>query len=314
MSFWCWPWLARARRATRHAALPDRRRSRTTANQHYVMISAATGSPYWIDSKAGLYDKAKELGVSAIFTGPPTVDVNQQIDAVNRAIAQKVDGIIMVPMADAVTPAINEAIDGRHPRRLRRRRRPLQQAVLLHRHGKLQRRLPRRRAVGQDCSAAAAKVALMFIPGTDHLTQRLNGYKDALAKYPDIKIVARRQRSRARRPRRRRSAARSCRRVPTWPASAAWMPSAAKGPPWPSKQAGKVGKVKIVAMDRDEATLQFIEEGVIDASIGQRTYTDVLPGAANALRSPQRPHQVRRGLAEDRRQSAADQRRYRQLS
>ena len=39
------------------------------------------------------------------------------------------------------------------------------------------------------------------------------------------------------------------------------------------KQAGKLGKIKIVAMDRDEATLQFIEEGIIDASVGQRTYT-----------------------------------------
>jgi len=38
------------------------------------------------------------------------------------------------------------------------------------------------------------------------------------------------------------------------------------------KAAGKAGIVKIVAMDRDEATLQFIEEGVIDASLGQRTY------------------------------------------
>ena len=38
------------------------------------------------------------------------------------------------------------------------------------------------------------------------------------------------------------------------------------------KQAGKAGKIKIVAMDRNEATLQFIEEGVIDASIAQRTY------------------------------------------
>lgn len=39
------------------------------------------------------------------------------------------------------------------------------------------------------------------------------------------------------------------------------------------KQAGKSGKVKIVAMDRDDATLQFIQEGVIDASVAQRTYT-----------------------------------------
>src|SRR4030043_492064 len=79
------------------------------------MIAAATGAPYWIDSKAGLYDKAKELGVKAIFTGPQTVDVNQQIDAINRAIAQHVDGIIMVPMADSVTPAINKALDAGIP-------------------------------------------------------------------------------------------------------------------------------------------------------------------------------------------------------
>jgi len=45
-----------------------------------------------------------------------------------------------------------------------------------------------------------------------------------------------------------------------------------QGPAVAVKQAGTTGKVKIVAMDRDEATLQFIQEGVIDASIAQRTY------------------------------------------
>jgi ribose transport system substrate-binding protein len=39
------------------------------------------------------------------------------------------------------------------------------------------------------------------------------------------------------------------------------------------KEANKVGKVKIIAMDRNETTLEFIEQGVIEASIAQRTYT-----------------------------------------
>jgi ribose transport system substrate-binding protein len=31
--------------------------------------------------------------------------------------------------------------------------------------------------------------------------------------------------------------------------------------------------VKIIAMDRNETTLEFIEQGIIEASIAQRTYT-----------------------------------------
>lgn len=39
------------------------------------------------------------------------------------------------------------------------------------------------------------------------------------------------------------------------------------------KEATKIGKVKIIAMDRNETTLEFIEQGIIEASIAQRTYT-----------------------------------------
>ena len=31
------------------------------------------------------------------------------------------------------------------------------------------------------------------------------------------------------------------------------------------------GKLKIISMDRDDGTLKFIEEGVIDASVAQKT-------------------------------------------
>ncbi|HZY41303.1 MAG TPA: sugar ABC transporter substrate-binding protein, partial [Anaerolineae bacterium] len=38
-----------------------------------------------------------------------------------------------------------------------------------------------------------------------------------------------------------------------------------------SKELNLVGKLKIVSMDRDDGTLKFIEDGVIQASVAQKT-------------------------------------------
>lgn len=239
--------------------------------QQYVMIAAATGAPYWIDSKAGLRDKAKELGVNAVFTGPPTVDVNQQIDAVNRAIAQGVDGIIMVPMADSVTPAINKAIGAGIPVVCADADAPSSKRYTFIGTGNY--------AAGKMGGERLAKaiggkgeVALIYIPGTDNLAQRINGYKDALKEYPGIKIVAigNDQGDLI-------QAQKVCSAIqqahPNLAGFGCVDAGGGQGAAVAVKQAGKVGKVKIVAMDRDEATLKFIEEGVIDSSVAQRTYT-----------------------------------------
>jgi ribose transport system substrate-binding protein len=248
------------------AALVDK----SQADQHYVMISAVTGGPYWIDSKAGLYDKAKELGVSAVFTGPPTVDVNAQIDAVERAIAQKVDGIIMVAVADAITPAINKAVEAGIPVVCADADAPSSKRFSFIGTGNYN--------AGYQGGEQLAKllggqgeVALMYIPGWDNLIQRIQGYKDALAKFPGIKIVKVGNDKGS-----QTEAEKECRAIlQAYPELAGFGCVAAiggQGAAVAVKQAGKTGKVKIVAMDRDEATLQFIQEGVIDASIAQRTY------------------------------------------
>jgi ribose transport system substrate-binding protein len=239
-------------------------------DQHYVMISAVTGGPYWIDSKLGLADKAKELGVSAVFTGPPTVDVNAQIESVNRAIAQKVDGIIMCAVADSVAPAIDEAIAAGIPVVCADADAPSSKRYSFIGTGNYN--------AGYRGGEQLAKllggrgeVALMYIPGWDNLIQRIQGYKDALAKYPDIKIVKIGNDKGS-----QTEAEKECRAIlQAFPNLAGFGCVAAiggQGAAVAVKQASKKGKVKIVAMDRDEATLQFIQEGVIDASIAQRTY------------------------------------------
>jgi ribose transport system substrate-binding protein len=235
------------------------------------MISAVTGSPYWIDSKAGLYDKARELGVSANFVGPPTFDVNLQIDEVKRAIAQKVDGIIMCPMADAATPAIDEAVAAGIPVVCADADAPSSQRYSFIGTGNFN--------AGYQGGAELARlldgrgeVALLTIPGADNLTKRVEGYQAALAKWPGIKIVQIGNDHGSQTEAEKESRA----LIQAHPNLAGFGCVAAAGGQGAAvavKQAGKVGKIKIVAMDRDEATLEFVREGVIDASIAQRTYT-----------------------------------------
>ena len=244
---------------------------KVAAIQRYVMISAVTGSPYWIDSKDGLRDKAKELGVEANFIGPPTVDVNAQIDEVNRAIAQKVDGIIMVPMADSVTPAIDQAIAAGIPVVCADADAPSSKRYSFVGTGNYNAGFQGGEELAQ-LLGGRGEVALLTIPGADNLSKRVKGYQDALAKYPAIKIVQIGNDHGS-----QTEAEKECRAlIQVYPNLAGFGCVAAAGGQGAAvavKQAGKVGKIKIVAMDRDEATLQFIQEGVIDASIAQRTYT-----------------------------------------
>ncbi len=242
----------------------------TTAPQHYVMISAAVGSPYWIESKEGLQDKAKELGVTASFEGPPTIDVNAQIDELKRAIAQRVDGVIMVPMADSCTPAINEAIAAGIPVICADADAPSSQRFCFVGTGNYNAGCKGGEKLAEILHGQG-EVALLTIPGADNLTKRIQGYEAALAKFPGIKIVQIGNDHGS-----QIEAERECRALleahPNLAGFGCVAAAGGEGAAVAVKEAGAVGKVRIVAMDRDAATLQFIREGVIDASVAQRTY------------------------------------------
>jgi ribose/xylose/arabinose/galactoside ABC-type transport system permease subunit/ABC-type sugar transport system substrate-binding protein len=222
------------------------------ASQRYIMIAAGTGGPYWIDSKFGLADKAKELGVETSFLGPPTVDVNAQIDEIQRAIAQKVDGIIMVPMSDALTPAIDEAITAGIPVVCADADAPSSKRYAFVGTGNYNAGFQGGEQLAK-LLGGRGEVALLTIPGVDNLAQRIKGYQDALAKYPDIKIVQVGNDHGS-----QTEAEKECRAlIQAHPKLAGFGSAGAiggQGAAVATKQAGKAGTIKIVAMDRDAAT------------------------------------------------------------
>ncbi len=239
--------------------------------QTYVMIAAATWAPYWIDSKNGMRDKAAELGVDWDFEGPSTVDVNAQMDFVKKAIARKVDGIIMVPMADSLTPAINEAIEAGIPVVCADADAPSSKRYSFIGTGNFNAGVEGGNRLAK-LIGGKGEVALITVVGADNLAQRVAGYRKAFESYPDIKVVAvgNDQGSPA-------IAQQQCRAIlqahPKLVGFGCVAAIGGQGAAVALKEAKKVGTVKIVAMDRDEATLNFIKEGVIQASIAQRTYS-----------------------------------------
>lgn len=241
------------------------------AKQEYVCIAAVTGGPYWIDSRAGLMDKARELGVNATFTGPTTVDVNAQIEYLEKAVAKGVDGVIMIPMSDSVTPAINRAIERGIPVVCADADAPSSKRYSFVGTGNFNAGVQGGNELAR-LIGGRGKVALIAIPGADNLTQRVNGYLEAFKKYPDIKVVARLNDQGS-----VTESQKACRALlqaqPDLVGFGCVDATGGQAAAVAVREADKIGKVRIVAMDRDPATLKFIEEGVIDASVAQRTYS-----------------------------------------
>jgi ribose transport system substrate-binding protein len=114
------------------------------------------------------------------------------------------------------------------------------------------------------------KVALMTKVGQPNLEERIRGYRDAIREYPKMEIVQ--VVDTASDPiRAAQAAANLMQTYPDLAGIGCVEAAGGAGAATAVKEAGKVGKVKIVAMDRGTEVLQYIEEGVITASIAQQT-------------------------------------------
>jgi ribose/xylose/arabinose/galactoside ABC-type transport system permease subunit/ABC-type sugar transport system substrate-binding protein len=245
--------------------------SKSTENEEYVFIGVSVGNPYWVDARLGLEDKAKILGVKYDLRGPTGNDPNQQVKEFEQVLARKPAGILIAPASDALIPNINRAIDEGIP------------VVCLDTDEKNSKRYT---YIGTDNYNAGrqtgellakvlngkGEVALLTIPGQSNLEARVKGCKDALLRYPGITIV-KIGNDLALSTEAEKVARSILQAYPNLAGFGCVDAAGGEGCAVAVQESGKIGKVKIIAMDRNESTLDFIEQGVIEASIAQRTYT-----------------------------------------
>jgi ribose transport system substrate-binding protein len=240
------------------------------ADETYVEVLALTNLPYFIDHRLGLEFAGEELGVKTKFVGPVDYDMTAMVNTLEQTIAEKPAGILVVGFDPALKPSIDKAAEAGIP------------IVTLDAEVYGSNRLTflgtgnfNAGRVGAKLLAkeigGKGKVAILTKVGQSNLEERILGYKAEFAEnFPDIELVQiiDDQSDSAKAADGLKAV---LQRVPDLAGVGCVEAAGGVGAATAAKELDLVGKLKIVSMDRDDGTLKFIEDGVIQASVAQKT-------------------------------------------
>jgi ribose transport system substrate-binding protein len=246
--------------------------SQHAVNEKFYLIASNTKVPYWQNAFAGLSKAAGELKVQAEMAGPDKYDPKEQHEAFQRVLAKKPAGILLSAAdPELVKPDIEAAIAQGVP------------VITIDSDAPASKRLffigTDNYKAGQMGGQIAAKqlngkgtVVIFSMPEQVNLKERLHGYQDSFSAYPQIKIaqvvdihgnptVAFDKTTELIEKGKSVPDAFVCLEAIACPEVADVLER--------KKVTGKV----VVAMDTDDRTLQWIQKGMISATIAQKPYT-----------------------------------------
>lgn len=242
------------------------------ATEKYILVAANTKLPYWQSALAGLNHAASEMKVKAEMAGPDTYDTKAEHDEFQRAVSQKPAGIL-ISAADAglMTPDINSALAQGIPVLTMDSDAPDSKRLFFigtdnYKAGTLGGRLTAKLLGGKG------NIVVLTIPSQPNLKDRLHGYQDAIAEQAGLKVVQ----------------VVDMKADPTIAFDTAKQMLGGKNKvdafvcleAISCPEVGEVvsrqnmaDKVKVIAMDTDQRTIDLIQKGVISATIGQKPFT-----------------------------------------
>jgi len=243
------------------------------AGMEYVFLSCVTQVPFWVDHRNALNDVAKLLGVKTSFTGPLDFDTAGQARQLDELVARKPAGILIFPGDPAaLAPGIDRAVEGGIPVAMiigdaPGTKRTVHLGISNFDAGKIG------GAMLADAIGRKGKVLLGTFPAPPVL-ERVEGYKAYFKESaPDIQVVD----------------------VVNDKADPSYAPTAysqallahpdvvgiggtdgdsGKGAAIALAELGRQGAVKVVAMDRNDDMLPYIEDGTIHGSVAQKSYLE----------------------------------------
>jgi len=245
--------------------------SRHDPNEKYYLVAANIKVPYWQTAGAGLIKAAKDIGVAAEVVGPDNYDPAGEHDAFQRTIAKKPAGIL-VSAADVKTvqPDIDAAVQQGIPVITIDSDVPTSKRLLFIGTNNYQAGLMGGKLLAKLTNGKAETV-VYTIPSQPNLEERLHGYKDAFAEYPNIKI--------------KQVIDMKGDEGVTFDATKAAIADKNKPDAFVCLEAiackvvadvlnreHMTGKA-VIAMDTDRGTLDWIQKGMINATIAQKPFT-----------------------------------------
>jgi ribose transport system substrate-binding protein len=239
--------------------------------ERYVFIATNINLPYWQEAQAGLTDAAKQMGVKAEFDGPEKLDPQEELADFKKAIDSKPSGILLsVSKPDIFQDSINSAIATGIPVIAVDADAPDSKRVLFIGTDNYR--------AGQESAKRMAQIlngkgqiVLIVLTGQQNLEERLRGVTDALKKFPDIKVVQTIDDTGDPRVANDSTSTLLHGKGKT-DGIICLEASGGEGAAEAVHRLDMDGKVVIVAFDKDPETLDWIERGVITATVTQKPY------------------------------------------
>lgn len=241
-------------------------------SEEYYMVTFLSGYSYWKSCYKGFEDAAKQFGVKSVYGGTTEYDVNQAVTAFEQICAKKPAGIAVSCMdADAYEPVINKAMDDGV------------NIVTFDSDSPNSKRITFLGTENYNAGAAAAKyigeklggkgkVAAVTTTGQTNINERIKGFSDTLKKsYPNIKLVQVVD-SGSDEVKCASNVAGLLNKNKDLDYIFCALLLASTGTQQALSEANLTGKIKIVAFDTDNVTLDAIKSGAVDATVSQAPY------------------------------------------
>lgn len=241
--------------------------SPSTSNEEYIYVSCMGNLEFFNAHKFGWKWGGQILGVKTSYVGPAEYDLNAMVAAFDQAIAKKPAGICVFAVEPVLEPEINKAVDngipvvtilGDLPNSKRLAFVGSHQFDLGYVGGKKL----------AEALGGKGKVAILSIPGVQMFDEREQGYRAAFKEYPGIEVVQVGD-TKADTVTAINVAKDILQRYPDLAAFVGTDSTGGIGAATAVKEAGKVGQVKTVAMDRNSDVLQAIQNGILTGTVAQ---------------------------------------------
>jgi len=240
------------------------------SDQLYVEVSAVGNLDYFYDHKLGMRMAGEVLGVRTEYVGPAEYDMPAMISAFELTLAKEnLMGIVVVGFEPALEPSINKAIAAGIPVVTVDADLPQSNRLAFVGTGNVKAGYTGGTKLA-ELVGGKGKVALLTKPGQSNLEERIRGYKAALSQYKDIRLVQVVD-TQSNPVVAAQVAATVLQRHPDLAGLGCVEAAGGTGAATAVREAGLVGKVKIVSMDRGNEVLQLIKDDVISATVAQQT-------------------------------------------
>lgn len=239
--------------------------------EHYVFVAANINLNYWQEAAAGLYDASKQMGVKADLQGPEKFDPQEELKAFQSAVASKASGILIsVTRPELFQQAINDAVAQGIPVICVDSDAPDSKRIMFVGTDNFRAGQEMGKRIGQILQGKG-QIVVISIPGQLNLDERMRGLQDSLKKFPAIKVMQTVDDNGD--PRVANDTVSGLFQSKAKPDGiVALEASGGMGAAEAVHRLDMDGKMPIVAFDKDPETLDWIDRGVITATITQKPY------------------------------------------